>query len=59
MLKARALHDDFGVEVLGVNLAEPVPVDLHDALYAALCRYGVLLSVRCLSHIPLRFPQLQ
>ena len=43
MLKTRALHHDFGVEVLEVNLAESVPVDLHDALYAALCRHGVLL----------------
>ena len=43
MLETRALHADFGVEVLGVNLAEPVPENLHDALYAALCRHGVLL----------------
>ena len=43
MFETRSLHDDFGVEVLGVDLALALPDDLHAALYTALCWHGLML----------------
>ena len=43
MFETCTLHDDFGVEVFGVDLAVSLPDAIHEALYVNLCRHGVML----------------